>query len=219
MKAIMSYLASGAAVMLGLSLQPAFAQGNVEIGALGLISTYSSANVTSPVGSGTVGPGLGLSGGFVLGQTINNRWGGEFRYVYFRNDLELKSGSESADLGAQSHAIHYDLLYYFSDLDAKVRPYVAGGFGMKYYQGTGAEDPFQPMQEDLAILTKTNEVMPAGDFGVGVKWRFGKSTIFRLEFRDYVTAVPKKLITPAPGADLGGLLHHWAPFFGITWTF
>jgi hypothetical protein len=188
------------------------------VGVLGLISDYRAVSVSNAGQSGTVGPGLGFQGGFVLGQTMNNRWGGEFRYIFFRNDLQLKSSAGDAELGGQSHAVHYDLLYYFSDADARVRPYVAGGFGVKYYQGTGPEDPFQPGM-NLALLTKTGQAKPAGDFGVGIKWRIGRRATFRLEFRDYVTGVPEEVIATSPGADIGGILHHWAPFFGITWTF
>jgi hypothetical protein len=44
--------------------------------------------------------------------------------------------------------------------------------------------------------------------------------MFRLEFRDYITGVPSKVIAAAPGAEIdSNILHHWAPFFGITWTF
>ena len=218
MKKRMTSLLLGSCLALCLLAAPGFAQ-QYEIGALGLISDYTSLNVANAGQTGTVGPGLGFSGGFILGQTMSNRWGGEFRYVYFRNDLQLDSSVGSADLGAQSHAIHYDVIYYFSDADAGMRPYVAGGFGMKYYQGTGSEDPFQP-GSSLALLTKTGEALPAGDFGVGVKWRLGKRTMFRLEFRDYITGVPNKVIAAAPGAEIdGSILHHWAPFFGITWTF
>jgi hypothetical protein len=207
--------------LLGLCLLTprGFAQGEYEFGALGLISDYTSLTVSNPSQTGSVGPGFGFSGGFLLGQTMNNRWGGEFRYVYFRNDLELNTGSAKAKLGGQSHAIHYDVLYYFSEPDSRVRPYVAGGFGMKYYQGTGSEDPFQP-GSNLALLTKTGEAVPAGDFGVGVKWRIGRRAMFRLEFRDYITPVPSKVIAASPGAEISGsILHQWAPFFGVTWTF
>jgi hypothetical protein len=209
-----------ALVACAAALPPsAFAQKELEIGALGLISDYRSVNVSGPGGaSGKVGPGLGFSGGFVLGQNMSNRWGGEFRYLYFRNDLELSSGGQDAKLGAQSHAVHYDVLYYLSDPDARVRPYVAGGGGVKHFQGTGTEDPFQPLSS-LALLTKTSESKPMADFGVGVKFRIGRHAVLRLEFRDYVTGVPKNVIAAAPGSKVDGVLHHLAPLFGITWTF
>ncbi len=197
---------------------PAMAETELELGALGLISDYRSVSVSGPGGaSGKAGPGFGFSGGFVLGQNMSNRWGGELRYLYFRNDLNLSSGGQEASLGAQSHAVHYDVLYYLSDPDARVRPYVAAGGGVKHFQGTGTEDPFQPLSS-LALLTRTSESKLMGDFGVGVKIRMGRRAVFRVEFRDYVTGVPREVIAAAPGAKVDGILHHWAPLFGITWT-
>lgn len=215
----LTHLSVCIAAAVTAALPPAaFAQKELEVGALGLISDYRAVTVSGPGGaSGKVGPGLGFSGGFVLGQNMSNRWGGEFRYLYFRNDLELSSGGQDASLGAQSHAVHYDVLYYLSDPDARVRPYVAGGGGVKHYQGTGTEDPFQPLSS-LALLTKTSESKPMGDFGVGVKFRVGRRAVFRVEFRDYVTGVPKDVIAAAPGAKVDGVLHHLAPLFGVTWT-
>lgn len=211
------------AALAGLALlltAPAMAQSQMEVGGLGAISTYSSLGVSNNGGaSGDVGPGLGFQGGFVLGQMMSGRWGGEFRYLYFNNELELDTGGATASLGAESHSIGYDVLYYFSDLDAKIRPYVAAGVGMKYFRGRGAEDPFQP-GSDLAILTKTNQSVIAGDFGFGVKIRVTENAIFRVEFRDYISPVPKNLITPAPGATFGGdILNHWVPLIGLSWTF
>ena len=203
-----------------LLVPPLNAEAGYEIGAVGLISTYTKVDVDGGSSTGRVGPGFGPSGGFVLGQTMGarGRWGGEFRYIYFKNDLELEGAGESLKFGAQSHAVHYDVLYYLSGKNAKVRPYVAAGFGVKVYQGTGSEEPFQPLT-DLALLTKSSEAMPSGDFGAGVKIQMGKNWFFRIEFRDYISGIPRKVIAPAPGASIDGILHHWAPFFGITWIF
>ena len=207
-----------AATFLALAT-PASAQSDVEIGVLGLISDYNSLTATNPTRSGNTGPALGFGGGVLIGQTINERWGGEFRYIYSRNDLELEAGSDKADLGHQTHAVHYDLLYYFADSDAGVRPYLAGGIGVKYYQGVGTEDPFQPGM-DLALLTKDTQAMLVGSLGVGVKFRVGSNGIFRIEFRDYITGVPDNVITAAPGASIDGdLLHQYAPMVGYSWTF
>ena len=209
---------AAAALALGLAT-PASAQSELEIGVLGLISDYNSLTATNPARTGDAGPSLGFGGGFLIGQTINERWGGEFRYIYSRNDLELEAGSDKADLGHQTHAVHYDLLYYFADSDARVRPYVAGGIGVKYYQGVGNEDPFQPGM-DLALLTKDTQAMFMGDLGIGVKFRVGSNGVFRIEFRDYITGVPENVITAAPGASIdGNLLHQFAPMVGYTWTF
>ncbi len=209
------------AVLAGVLTQPAAAQrkdSQVEVGALGLLSDYRSVGVSNVAGqTGAVGPGLGFSGGLALGQQIGDRWGGEFRYLYFRNDLQLSSGAQSASLNGQSHAIHYDLLYYFKDPDARFRPYVAAGGGMKRYQGMGAEDPFQPLSS-LALLTKTSQNMPMVDFGFGVKYRITRHAVIRVEFRDYITGVPENVLAASPGASIDGkLLHQWAPIFGVSW--
>lgn len=212
-------LATGTTALFVALATPASAQSQVEIGVLGLISDYKSLTASNPTNSGKVRPGLGYGGGFVIGQTINERWGGELRYIYSRNDLELEANSVKAELNHQSHAVHYDLLYYFSDSEARVRPYLAGGIGVKYYQGIGTEDPFQPGM-DLALLTKSTQTMLMGDVGLGVKFRIGSNGVLRIEIRDYITGVPENVITASPGASIeGDLLHQFAPMLGYSWTF
>ena len=204
-----------------LLLQPLCAQeSGYEVGVVGLISTYVKVDAKGSSNTGRVGPGFGPSGGFVLGQSMGarGRWGGEFRYIYFKNDLELDGGGESVKFGAQSHAVHYDVLYYLTNKEARVRPYVAAGFGVKIYQGTGDELPFQPLT-DLALLTKGTDTLPTGAFGAGVKIKMGDKMFFRIEFRDYISGIPRKVITPVPGATIDGIYHHLAPFFGVTWIF
>ncbi len=197
---------------------PAVAQTEWEFGVLGLVSDYNSLTVVNATRDGIVGPELGFGGGVVLGQSLGERFGGEFRYLYSRNDINLDVGSERGELGHQSHAFHYDLLYHFTDFDAKVRPYLAGGIGVKYYQGTGREDQFQPGM-DLALLTATTQPMFMADVGVGVEIRVGSNGIIRIEFRDYMTGIPDEVITAAPGAGIdGSVLHQFAPVFGYSWT-
>ncbi len=204
--------------LLGLMALPAFAQGRYEIGALGLMTSYKKVDVVGPDRSGKVGPTWGPAGGFVLGQSMGDHWGGEFRYVFFQNDIELESGSESTEFSAQSHAVHYDLLYYLTDHERTVRPFLAIGVGLKHYRGTGDEQSFQPMS-DLALLTQTTQTVLAGDAGLGVKIRLGDNALVRFEFRDYVTKTPDKIIANSIDSDVGNVLHHWAPLVGISWTF
>ena len=58
-----------AAAILALSHgAPGWAQsGNIELGALGLISDYRSVTVANSDRAGDIGPGSGFSGGFILG--------------------------------------------------------------------------------------------------------------------------------------------------------
>ena len=206
-------LAARAALLL---LSPAlmstlFAQGDFEVGVIGLVTSYRKVDVSNPERSGKVGPKLGPAGGFVLGQSIGDHWGGEFRYVYFKNDIELEGAGTSTEFDSESHAVHYDVLYYFNGNEARVRPYAAIGVGLRVIRGTGSEQAFQPLS-DLALLTKTSQTVIAGDIGVGVKVRVGGGGIFRVEFRDYIMPVPSEVIAESVNANIKGVLHHWAPF-------
>jgi len=191
---------------------------NWEVGGLGLITTYQSVDVSNATRTGEVGADEGPAGGFVIGQSMGNRWGGEIRYLFFQNDFTLDAGGTEASFDAGSHAIPYDVLFYLSDPDTKIRPYVAFGAGYKYFEGTGDPQAFQPNM-DLALLTETSEWEFMGDFGAGVKFRLGNRVWLRVEFRDYVSGIPKKVIAPAPGADVDGVFHHFVPLFGLTWIF
>ena len=79
-------------LMLALS-SPLFAEGSHEIGVLGGFTSYRSVNVSNPERSGKAGAKEGPAAGFVLGQSMGNHWGGEFRYLYFRNDLQLEGAA------------------------------------------------------------------------------------------------------------------------------
>ena len=199
---------------LGLTAQ---AQSNFEIGGLALATAYNSAGVKSGPSLGSIGFQPGPSVGGFLGQNLSERIGGEVRYLYAQNNLKLSSGGAQTTFSGRSHIVHYDLLLSPVRRRARIRPYVAGGGGLKYYQGTGTEQAIQPLS-NLAILTKTNETLPTVDFGGGVKIRTSSRMTFRVEFRDYITKVPK-VFAASPGAKISGILHQWVPAFGVSWTF
>jgi len=201
----------------GLIALPAFAQPKHEVGLLGLFSSYKSVDVTTSSNSGKTGADFGGGGGFLVGQT-GDRWGGELRYLYSKNDFKVESGSQSASLAGQTHTIHYDVLFYLKDSDSAVRPYLAVGGGAKVFQPTGAEQEFQELS-DLVLLTKTTQTRPVGDFGGGIKFQVGDSAAFRVEFRDYISPTPKEVLTPSIGADVGDILHQWTGLVGFSWTF
>lgn len=203
---------------MGCSLWPAaaVAQTGLEVGALGGGSAYRSAGVGSGPVTGSVGFNPSFAVGGFLGQTLGNHLGGELRYLYEQNELKLSSGGTSTTFSGRSHTIHYDLLVYAVGKESPIRLYGAAGGGLKVYQGTGTEQSLQPLS-NLAILTKTTEATPMGDFGGGVQFKLGRATA-RIEFRDYLTKVPK-VFAASPGAHLSGLLHNWGPDFGVSWTF
>ena len=204
---------------LPIALAPAcLAQQQWEIGAVGGFGFPRADTVTNATGSAKAGFENGAAAGAIAGQNLYSHLGGEMRYTYRFGALMVSGGGSKATFAAQTHAIHYDLLFYSAPRGARVRPYVAGGGGIKFFRGTGQEHAYQPLS-DFALLTKTQEVKGLISVGGGVKAEISTHALLRLEFRDYITPFPKQVITPSPGAKLSGWLHDFVPMVGITFAF
>lgn len=190
-----------------------------EIGGGGGASFYTGKDVTgrnNATGNFKPQGGVALTG--FVGHNMYDYVGGEFRYTFQKNDLELRSGGSSAKFGARSSAFHYDVLIHTASVRQKVRPFVAFGGGMKLYEGTGQEVVAQPLS-NLAFLTKTNEVKPLVTFGGGVKVAVSDRVLLRAEVKDYFSQVPTKVVAPASGATLGGWFHNFVALFSISVRF
>ena len=196
---------------------PGFAQ-KYEFGVQGGASIYQSKQISNSRGSVDAGFRPGWTAGVTVGQDMYDHISGELRYSYLQNSSKLSSGNAEARFGGRSHAIHYDLLIHTRTRESNVRPYVAVGGGAKIYQGTGAEQAFQPLS-DIAILTQTSEVQGLLSFGAGVKVKLTDKTWFRFDVHDYVTPFPKKVITPAVGSNAGGWFNNIVTTAGLTFTF
>jgi hypothetical protein len=143
---------------------------------------------------------------------------GELRYEYLPGSLRVKSSGTEATFDGESHAIHYDFLFHFAPTGSHVRPFVAGGGGVKIYRGTGAATATQPLSR-LALLTNTYQTAGLASVGAGVKVQASPRLGFRLEVHDFITPFPKQVIAPAPGASISGLLHNIVVTAGIAFTF
>ncbi|MDZ4802766.1 MAG: outer membrane beta-barrel protein [Bryobacteraceae bacterium] len=196
---------------------PAYAQ-KYEFGLHGGGSFSTKSKVERSGGSADAGFATGFGVGITLGHNMYNKLGGEVRYTYLRNDLELSSGGQKVMFGAEAHAIHYDFLVHSAGVDAKVRPYVAFGAGIKSVRGNGTENAVQPLA-NYALLTKTAEYRPLVSFGGGVKFAISRRTMFRIDVHDFFAGVPKSVIAPASGASLSGWIHNIVPTAGISFTF
>lgn len=195
----------------------AFAQ-QWELGAGGGIGV--SKNLTVTRGSQTAEAGFKPGAAFsaYAGQNMSDRFGGQFRYTFQFNDMKLSSGGTDVTFSALSHAVHYDLLFFGAGREAKVRPFLAGGGGVKYYRGTGKETVLQPLSQ-FAILTKTSETKGLITFGGGVKVRVGNRSFVTLEARDYLTPAPKLVLAPVPGAKMDGWIHDFVPMVSLSFGF
>jgi hypothetical protein len=129
----------------------------------------------------------------------------------------LRASSGKTNIQGQSHAIHYDLLAHFSPRRSRIRPYLAVGLGAKWYVANGPENPTQPLS-DIARLAHTTDLEGLLTAGGGVKLRFG-AVLVRLDFRDYITPFPKKLIVPVPFATARGLFQQFTPLVGVSYSF
>jgi len=202
-----------------LAVAPACLAQNWEIGGVGGFAVSLDKTVTSAAGgSAKTGFKSAPAVGVIGGQNLYRRLSGEMRYTYRFGDLKVKGNGEEATFAAQTHSIHYDLLLHTAPREAKVRPFVAGGGGIRFFRGTGKERAYQPLNQ-YVLLTKTQEVEGLITAGAGVKLAVSDLIRVRIEFRDYITQFPKEVITPSPGAKLSGWLHDFVPMVGITFGF
>ena len=201
-----------------LAAAPAALAQKWEVGAGVGGAFYTSQTFSNAVAKADASLNNGVAVSAWLGNNIGNLLGGELRYDYEKTDLHLSSGGTSVNFGGHTNAFHYDFLLHFTPRDAKVRPYIAGGGGVKVYTGTGKEQAFQPFST-VALLTKTSEVKGLVSVGAGIKFNVAHAVQFRVEIHDYLTPFPKKVIAPAQNAKVDGWLSDFVAMAGLSITF
>lgn len=179
---------------------------------------YTSQDITAPSGSIAAKIQTNIAGSAWLGNNGQGHWGGELRYDYQRGDLQLNSTGASAAFGAETHAVHYDVLWHAAPNGSRMRPFLAIGAGVKTYRGTGPEVAFQPLSY-FALLTKAQDITPLISVGGGVKFQISPHVQLRFELHDYITTFPKKVITPNQNAKAGAWMQDLVPMVGLSFTF
>jgi hypothetical protein len=190
-----------------------------EVGVSGGVAVHKNATVKNASRSGDAGFKTGPAFSVFASQNMYEHLGGELRYTFQLSDMKVSSGGAEATFDGQSHAFHYDLLFYATGRGSAVRPYLIAGGGGKYYRGTGKESAAAPPNADLAILTKTSQFEPLIVFGGGVRVKTGGSTSFRIEARDYLSPIPKDIIAPVPGASMSRWVHAFTPMVSVSFGF
>lgn len=204
-------------VQLALVFAPLGVAQRWEFGAGAGGGFYTSQDVKNAATSGSVQIAPGMAASVWLDNNKGNRWGGEIRYDFQPGDLRVSSQSGKASFSAQTHGIHYDFLFHTAPQEARVRPFLAFGGGIKTYRGTGTEVASQPLNQ-LALLTKTSEVRGMLSLGAGIKVNAGRFG-FRVEAHDFMTQFPNKVIAPAQNVSLGGWLHDLVVSAGVSVLF
>jgi hypothetical protein len=181
--------------------------GQTDLGFIGGFGVPAASATASLAGaSATAGFQQGGGVGVLLGTNSSDIIGGDLRYLLLFNDLKLSQGGNNVTFGSRSHLIHYDLLIHARPRGYRVRPFVAVGGGIRYVEGTGAQQVYQPLSQ-YALLTQTRELLPLISAGGGIKFRMTRRFDFRMEVRDFMSPHPTKVIAAAPGASLHGWVH------------
>ena len=200
----------------------AFAQ-QWEIGGIGGVGFLNTVNVsTTSTGSAKAGFAAGAVAGAWVGENMSAHWSGELRYEFFDSNLKLSSGGQSASFSGIAHAVHYDLIYH-TDRKAPVQFFVAAGLGMKIFDGTGAQEAYQPLSQ-FGYFTQTHQVKVMGSVGGGFTYKLSDHLFLRAEIRDFISPFPKNVITPpAPTSGnkvtYGNILQNLVPMVGISYLF
>ena len=189
-----------------------------ELGVLGGMGTATSMTAIAGGTSASAGFQPGAAVGAVLGDSRTELIGGELRYLMLFDNLKIFQGGTEAAFSGRSHIIHYDLLVHARPRRSPIRPFLAGGGGIRWIEGTGAQQVYQPLSQ-YALLTQTRELVPLISVGAGVKFRLSPKVYLRTEIRDYISPHTSKVIAASPGANLHGWIHEFVPLAALTYTF
>lgn len=205
--------------ILGFALAAACSAQQYELGGMASYGFTKNLGLSGPAGSAITGFQPGGAFGAVVGHNLYPWLSGELRYSYLQDNLKVSSGGSEATFSGVGHAIHYDILVHPPRRrGSRVQPFIAGGGGVKVFEGTGTESAYQPLN-NFALLTKTHQLEPLISVGGGAKFALSPRVILRTEFRDYITPFPREVIAPAPGVKVSGWIHNFVPMVGISFLF
>jgi hypothetical protein len=189
-----------------------------EFGGMGGGSFLSTVSASGPQGSASAGFATGAAFGAFFGQNLYKHLSGEIRYEFLQSNLSLSSGGQSASFAGQTHALHYDLVYHTAHSESPLQFFGAVGGGMKIFRATGAEQAYQPLSQ-FGYFTKTQQIKPMATVAAGFTYRLRPHLFLRAEVRDFVTAFPTSVLTPAPGVKYGSILNDIVPMVGIGYNY
>jgi hypothetical protein len=200
----------GAAVIAPLPAQ------EWEVGAGGGASFFNRREISGPAGGAEARfrPGIGFTA--FLGQG-GDRIGGEIRYAWFNNDMEIASAAGRTQMGGRNQTVLYNLLLYTRSRKSAARGYVLVGGGVRQFEGTGPDAAFQPAGR-VAVLTRTSEWKPAVSVGGGVRLALRGKTHLRVEVLGLLSRPPTQVITPVAG-NLGGWFFSVSPMAAVSYVF
>ncbi len=213
----MKFIAIGVFVLLVIASVECKAQ-KFEFGVVG--GRGIASGLTSKLSNATADTGIatGAALGVALTDNMYSHVSGELGYLFRKGNFRLSSGGEETTLSGQSHILHYDLLIHPLSNKFKLRPFVAVGSGVRFFQATGTPLRVQPLRQ-FVRLAKDTDLQLLISWGAGIKWDFLSHASLRMEVHDYMTQPPKSVLVPATGASIDGWMHDIVPLFGLSYTF
>jgi len=203
------------AVLLIPAATAAFAQ-QWKFGAVGGVGLFDNVSATGTAGNATAGFAPGFVAGVFVEQNLFQHFSGQIRYEYMQSDLRLSSGGQSAQFSGAAHAVHYDAVFHTGSGESRVQAFAALGLGLKDFVGNGTEAAYQPLSQ-FGYFTKTSSWKPMGTVAAGVAFALNSNLSLRAEVRDYMTAFPTAVLTPAPGVKFGSFLNEVVPMISIVY--
>jgi opacity protein-like surface antigen len=142
-----------------------------------------------PGGKLAQGSVFGTRGGF----EINRHLGLEGAYTYSANNLRLfRDQGTQVGFGARSHHISLNPVWSFRGRDAKIRPYVTAGAGALFFKATeeARRDIGLPVNSELGAKSMKTDLMPAFNWGGGLKISLTPLATLRFDARNILTRQP-----------------------------
>jgi hypothetical protein len=205
-------------VALTLTLSPECLAQAWELGAASGYGWHYDPTVNNAGQSARAGFHPGLAVGAVFGENLYTYIGGEVRYLFRWGSPQLQYQGLRATMSGYSNLLTYDLLVHMTRKDSRLRPYAAGGAGIKIYTGTTAQVITQPLTQ-FALLLPVTQVEPAISVGGGLKYQLARHILLRADFRTYMTPLPNELFRTRADSSIRGWVFDFVPQVGISYTF
>jgi hypothetical protein len=144
--------------------------------------------------------------------------GGEFRYTFRWGGPKLTANGTQASMDGYANVLTYDILIHMKPRESRVRPYIAGGAGIKIYTASSQEFANQPLS-DIALLRPGTQVEPVISAGGGIKYLLTTGLQLRVDFRTHMTPLPNDLIHPVGKSVIHGWTYDFLPMLGVSYVF
>jgi hypothetical protein len=188
------------------------------LGGAGGYGWYVNPTISSPLGSAAAGFPSKTAFGVVFGNNMYHYVGGEIRYLFISGGPELKFAGVQQNMTGYTNLIAYDLLVHLTTRDHRLRPFFAGGAGIKVFSGTGTRFPNQLLPTFARLAPKT-QVEPVISAGAGIKYRVTRHTQVRLDFRTYFSPLPEDIFRTPGSAFVHGWVYNFVPMAGVSYVF